>query len=428
MKKTQPKLIVSDAKGRIYGVSFLEAAGMKAGNFFRLKADDLIKIPYGSELFVLPDRMPVGYDPAEKRFISTKGLFPVAAFISPGYTATYNSCFIEKSGAAILPLFSYAAAALYKGDIYAAGLLVDREKRHDIRVLDMDLVKRNIKRYRDVFSANRLVRHLERCALQYGCAGAKGFFLSKYEAPLPSSPRCNARCMGCISYQPDKRCPVAQPRITFIPRPEEIADVAVYHIKNTADPVVSFGQGCEGEPLLCAAVLERSIRLIRKMTNAGMININTNASRPDTIIRLLDAGLDSVRVSLNSARKEYYSRYYRPRGYSFKDVLRSITIVKKKGRFVSVNYLVMPGFTDSTDEYEAFRDFLGQYKIDMVQWRNLNYDPLRYFRELRFSAEKSDLLGIREIIASLLADYPLLLSGYFNPSRAKISRLSAQRP
>ena len=35
---------------------------------------------------------------------------------------------------------------------------------------------------------NRLFRHLETCALTYGCPAAKNLFLCRYEAPLPTSP------------------------------------------------------------------------------------------------------------------------------------------------------------------------------------------------------------------------------------------------
>ena len=58
---------------------------------------------------------------------------------------------------------------------------------------------------------------------------------------------------------------------------EEIAEVALFHIDNVDDPVVSFGQGCEGEPLMVADVLEEAILLIRKETSKGIINLNSNS-------------------------------------------------------------------------------------------------------------------------------------------------------
>ena len=107
-------------------------------------------------------------------------------------------------------------------------------------------------------------------------------------------------------------------RITFVPSPEEIADVAAPHLAQAEQAVASFGQGCEGEPLLQGPTLLAALKLIRRQVSRGTINLNTNASRPETVARLVAAGLDSMRVSLNSARPEYYAAYYRPRGIWFR--------------------------------------------------------------------------------------------------------------
>jgi MoaA/NifB/PqqE/SkfB family radical SAM enzyme len=286
----------------------------------------------------------------------------------------------------------------------------------------MDRVRRNAVKLKSSFPHNRLIGHLKTCALAYGCPNAQNFFLSRYEAPLPVSPSCNARCSGCISYQVRTRCPAAQPRIAFVPRPHEIAEVALFHIENVRDPVVSFGQGCEGEPLLEALTVERAIRLVRRKTSKGTIHMNTNASRPKDMGRLFDAGLSSIRVSLNSVRDEHYMRYYKPRAYAFRDVVSSIKIAKKRGAFVSVNYLTMPGFTDSRDEFNALKIFIEAHRIDMIQWRNLNFDPLRYFRMLKVRIDRPDMIGIREVIGLLTREFPDLMMGYFNPSRLGMGR------
>lgn len=416
MKREIPRLPISDSRGNIYSHPSLEAAGMEGGRFFRFDPRELVKLPPGSRLFMLPSRMPVGYDPASGSFTALKGYLAVAAFTPPGYTVTYNSAYREASRPRMLPLFSYAALALYKGELYAAAIKVDDDPRHDARFIEMALVRKKARGLRRIFPNNRLVRHLENCALVYGCPNAQNFFLSRYEGPLPVSPVCNARCAGCISYQPRRRCPATQPRIGFVPRPEEVRDIALYHIEKTVNPIVSFGQGCEGEPLLAADIIEKAITMIRKMTSRGMININTNASVPGAISGLFDAGLDSMRVSINSVRKVYYERYYRPKGYSFKDVTKSIKIAKKKGGFVSLNYLTMPGFTDSKDEFYALRRFLSSYRVDMIQWRNLNYDPIRYFREIALEPPSAgSTLGIEKIIRLVKNHYPALVTGYFNP-------------
>jgi wyosine [tRNA(Phe)-imidazoG37] synthetase (radical SAM superfamily) len=428
MRRDHPQLLVADKKSRIFTIPEMNACGMEAGLFFKLSAKDIIELPSGSELFTMPDRHAIGYDAASKTFTridkhpySGAECFAVSAFISPGYTITHNACYMEKDNAAILPLFSYAAACFYKGKFYCAAIRVDRELRQNLRFMSIKKINSGIKQTRRLFPDNRLFQHLERCALCYSCPAAKNLFLGRYEAPLPTSPHCNSQCIGCISYQPDKRCSITQPRIEFVPSPEEIAQVALFHMDNVKDPVVSFGQGCEGEPLLSGDVIEESIKIIRAKTKRGIINLNTNASKPYTIKRLLKAGLDSMRVSINSAQKEYYIRYYKPRGYEFGDVLESIKAARQAKGFVSINYLSVPGFTDSVQESDAFIDLIKSTRPDMIQFRNLNIDPVYYFRSIRFSAQCDGLLGMREAIRRLKRQYPKLMLGYFNPSRRRIN-------
>jgi pyruvate-formate lyase-activating enzyme len=427
VKKATPKLAVSDTKGGIYIVPHIEAAGMKAGRFFGLEPDELVRLPAGSQILSLPNRAPVGYDPHRGDFASFANYSSVAAFTPPGYTITHNSAYKEIGNPRILPLFAYGAAAFYKGVLHAAAMRTDNDIRHDQRFMDMRKVAGNAVRFRKIFPKNRLIEHLQRCALSYNCPNAQNFFLHRYEGPLPTSPYCNASCHGCISYQPQRAFPPTQPRIEFVPTPEEVKEVALFHIYNTKDPIVSFGQGCEGEPLIAADTVEKAIRLIRKETDRGIININTNASRPHVVKKFFDAGLDSIRVSMNSVRNEYYTRYYKPRGYAFKDVAHSIKIAKERGRFVSINYLTMPGFTDSKEEFSALTVFIEKYLIDMIQWRNLNFDPVRYFDCLKFEAATSELIGVKREILLLKKRFPHLMMGYFNPSLSKMRHLKRSK-
>jgi len=50
----------------------------------------------------------------------------------------------------------------------------------------------------------------------------------------------------------------------------------------------------------------------------------------------------------------------------------------------------------------------------MIQWRNLNYDPLRYFKEMKISVDAREMLGVKEIISLLKKEFPDLRMGYFN--------------
>ncbi len=283
-------------------------------------------------------------------------------------------------------------------------------------------IKAGVKRMRRRLPGNRLCAHLEKCALIYGCPAGKNFFLQRYEAPLPTSSSCNARCLGCISLQAEGRIPSSQDRITFTPTPDEIAQVALTHIQQVPRAVVSFGQGCEGDPLMVADVLEQAIRKIRAATDKGTINLNTNGSLPEKIQALAAAGLDSLRVSMNSVRRECYTAYFRPRGYDFDDVAAGIDAALAAGVHVAVNYLNCPGFSDTPQERDALLAFLGDRPIQMIQWRNLNFDPLRYVHLMNNVVSHDPPLGMRRLLAEIQEAFPDLQYGYFNPPKEKYSR------
>ena len=422
--------LVADPEGRIIELPGYQALGMAGTTFTPLTAAGTIALPHGGELMMLPDRAPVLFCletgrvqiVAENPYAPGQSVFAVAAFNSPGYVNTHVSGFAENPGARMLPLFSYGAVGWHAGAFRTALIRIDREPRQDLRRMPRERIVAGIARLRRHMPQNRLRAHLERCALEYGCPAGKNFFLGRYEAPLPTSRACNARCLGCISLQTHPDIRSSQNRIDFSPSPEEIAEVALHHIRRVPRAVVSFGQGCEGDPLLAAEVIAPAIELIRRQTDRGTINLNTNASRPAVLAALFDAGLDSMRVSLNSVRPLCYNAYFRPRDYRFEDVTASIDLAAARDRFVAINYLNCPGVTDAPEEAEALWAFLRRHRIDMIQWRNLNYDPLRYLQAMAAAAPLGPPLGMGRLIAQLRRDFPHLMHGYFNPPREKWGR------
>jgi len=230
---------------------------------------------------------------------------------------------------------------------------------------------------------------------------------------LPTSPSCNADCLGCISLQPSECFPASQERIDFIPTANEVLGVALPHLEKAEDPIVSFGQGCEGEPLIQWRLLENSILKLRGKTDRGTINLNTNGSLPRVLEKLCEAGLDSVRITLNSPHSNYYKRYHRPGGYSFHDVINSLVSAKGKGIYTSINLLVFPGFTDREAEVEGLIELIRETNLDLIQMRNLNIDPDLYLKNMGSGWG----IGISKMIDILKKEFPSLQFGYFN--RAK---------
>jgi len=201
-------------------------------------------------------------------------------------------------------------------------------------------------------------------------------------------------------------------RISFTPIQREIVEVMQYHLASAHEPIISFGQGCEGEPLLEAKHIAQAIDTVRTHTARGTINMNTNASLPKKIELLCQAGIDSFRVSINSAQPHFYRRYFKPNGYGFADVLTSIAIAKKYRKFVSINLFVFPGFSDTAEEIKALTRFIDNTGIDMIQWRNLNIDPAHYTKKI--GRPSSQPLGISRLVKTIASVFPHLKMGYFN--------------
>lgn len=419
--RTRPSLVYADDAGNIIDLPELEMVGRSGREWKRLQPGEWIPLPEGSELFLLPSRLPVGYDRGKRRFTTlpaspydaTQAVRAVAAFMAPAHTQIYSAAYETLPGAPLLPLFAYTAVGWHKGQFVVAGIRVDRDERQDLCNFDPVRIRHNALNRMKREPKNRLVQHLGNCAIRYGCPAARNLFMTRWEAPLPTSPVCNASCLGCISRQDRADLCATQDRIKFVPTPEEIAGVAVPHLEKAPRAVVSFGQGCEGEPLLQAKTLGEAIELIRRATPRGTINLNTNGSRPDEVERLCRMGLDSIRVSMNSSRPAYYNTYFNPHGYTFDDVKRSIKVVKEHGKFASINYFVLPGFTDTEEEFDALCRLIGDTGLDLIQMRNLNIDPEWYLREM--DARGGKAMGILRLMERLKREYPALRFGYFNP-------------
>lgn len=419
--------IVADANGNIFELPDFMAVGASGPEFAVLTEGDSSPLPYGSELMRLPDRFPVVFDPragkvvtlAENPYEPGEPVFPVAAFNSPGWLVTRSCACEEASDASALPLFSYGAAGWGKGGFRSAAIQVDRERRQDLRLMDPERVRSGATAAKKRWPENRLRDHLEKCALTYGCPAAKNFFIGRCEAPLPTATACNARCLGCLSLQKGTDIPRCQERIAFTPTPEEIAEITLWHIRKVKQAVVSFGQGCEGDPLLAHRAIEPAVRLIREATDKGTINMNTNAGRPDLLAPILSAGLDAVRVSINSVREDCYDAYFRPVDFCFADVMKSIDAALSAGKFVSLNYLNAPGVTDSPEEFAALTRFLEKRPIHLIQWRNLNFDPNRYAAEMFRASPHGPPMGMANVVKSLKKRFKQLRHGYFNPPKER---------
>jgi wyosine [tRNA(Phe)-imidazoG37] synthetase (radical SAM superfamily) len=418
----QPFILYSDGEGNIFEDQSLYACGRSGWDALPVDEADWIELPEGGSLYELPGRRGIGIDVETGDMRLCEKGWAVAAFIPPAHTGLYLSAYETLPEAPTLPLFCYTAAGWSDEKFFVPALRIEPDIRQEASGYDAARIAKGAEKLLLAYPHNRLVKHLmENCCNTYHCPAARNLSLGRWECPVPVSPACNANCIGCISFQPqEETIHSTQDRLTFRPTAEEIVEFTVPHLQTAPFPIISFGQGCEGEPLLMWETIREAIIEIRKHTSRGSININTNGSKPEAVKALCDAGLNSIRVSMNSARKHIYESYYLPNNYVFEDIVDSLREVRAAGGWTSINYFVFPGMTDSEKEYEALRKLISGTGLNMIQWRNFNIDPDWYLGKIGCS-DTGEAMGVRQLMELLREEFPLLKFGYFNPPMERIS-------
>ncbi len=387
-------LAYCDRRGRIYFDQTVVPLA-DGGVVREARSDELIAAPPGTLPMILPQRRPLAIaGPAS-------GRYALAVALPAGYTRLLVPAYESEPDAPALPLFGYTFACVVDDALHVAAMHTDESEDWLPRNFVPGELEALLDRRLAEDSENRVLAQVAHCSRDYGCFTAQNVFLELGEAALPVSPRCNARCIGCISEQePQTHVPSPQQRISYEISAQELARVAVRHLERVEEGIVSFGQGCEGEPLLRSPAIARAIEAIREKRRNGTINLNTNGSMPQALGRCIDAGLDAVRVSLNSFRPAVYAAYYRPIGYGLEDVFASVRLAVERGLRVSLNLLTHPGVTDDAEEVAATNAFLCEVPVAMVQTRTLNIDPEWYFGAV---GRPSDPIGMRAALEEISA-------------------------
>lgn len=413
------KLLFADDTGRVYEHPRLLAL-VRGGVALGPPAP----LPAHATLAVLPGRRPVGLDPAtgdvvelSEARIGKRTVRPsaVAAVLPPGWTRSELPAFRTRAIAPVLPQWAYTAAAWdeEQGRHVAWALHTDKRRHWDPAAHSTPDLPGRVQA-RLARDDNPLLRQLAKCALEYRCFTAQNTFYERDEGAIPASSGCNARCVGCISEQPEDGPEASHQRIDRSPGAEEMARIGIAHLSRAPGrTMVSFGQGCEGEPLTRAREIAQAIRAMRAATARGSININTNGSLPANLALLIDAGLDACRISLNSAHAPLYEAYYQPVGYGWDEVEESIRLARRRGVYTALNLLTFPGVTDQEGEADKLCALVSRARVDQVQARSLAIDPEQYLALASHHAAGGPRIGIAGLLRRLKQARKGLVIGNF---------------
>lgn len=413
------KTLFARPDGSLIDFPGLEFAARNGNEIIIPEEAELIPLPQGATLCMMTEHAPIGRDAESGELYAMtenpykkkpEPICAVAALLPQGYTRTLLPAAVIEGRT--LPLLGYSAVCMKGEDFYVAAVQSDEQRKWKPTIYNTPQLESKIAAVKKLFPKNRIVKQLSNCSLEYGCFTAENMFYHRFEAGIPVSPACNADCIGCISLQSSECCPSPQQRINFAPTPQEIAELGIYHLTEAKEAIISFGQGCEGEPSLQHRNIAEAIGIIRAKTQLGTININTNAGNTEAIKALIEAGMDSFRVSLFSANAENYAAYHRPKNYSLDDVKASLRLMAEAKRYHSLNLLTYPGFTDTPVETAALIELINEYRVDLVQFRNLNIDP----QEMESFLPEEQGMGILPMLELLRKSCPNTEFGSFSRS------------
>jgi len=410
------KMIFARRGGEWLDIPALEMAGASGTKVVYPTKQELVPLPEGATLVMMPTAAPIGFRKETGEFLSLEEdpyeegggeVWAMAALLPQGFTRTLVPATLPARDP--LPLLGYTAVGIEKGRLMVAAIATDEHKRWHPQHYNTQQLEGLIAKRMAEMPQNRILRQLAHCSLEYGCFTAQNIFYRRWEGGIPVSPCCNANCIGCISLQPSECCPSPQQRIDFVPTAREVAEMGIAHLKEANSGIISFGQGCEGEPSLQWPVICEAIKMIRAQTAKGSININTNAGDSEAIAKIIEAGIDSLRVSLFSPIEEEYAAYHRPL-FPPSNVKVSLLLAKEAGIPVSLNLLTYPGFTDSPHRYCELVKLVKETQVRQIQLRNLNIDP--QIMEPFCQGERG--MGIAAMLRSLEQDFPDVKIGNYS--------------
>ncbi|ASS67842.1 MULTISPECIES: radical SAM protein [unclassified Paenibacillus] len=417
-------LVYADEQGNLYDHPDWIGLGRSGDVVVEIMDEELIPLPEGATLVGLPGTRPVGISSRTGEMEVLPGSYQaVGALLPQGYTRLNLPGYVKADKNAVLPLFGYTSVVWKDGGFHVAAERSDDPERWNPLNCDAKELNVKVEELLAKYPDNRLYKHLSHCALGYECLTASNTFLQRWEGAVPVSYSCNAGCFGCISEQPeDSAFPAPQTRMNFKPTVDEIVEIMLEQLK-TPDAIISFGQGCEGEPSTQARIIVEAMKRVREQTSMGYININTNAGLTDFMRAIVDAGLDLMRVSTISALDDHYNAYYKPRAYTLKNVEKSLRYAADQGVYTSINYLIFPGVTDREEEMEAMIEFVRRTDLKLIQMRNLNIDPEAYLNLI--PKARGEIYGMKQMLEIFREELPGVVIGSY--THVPPSRLARQR-
>src|SRR2546429_2521427 len=148
-------LLYSTPQGEIYEEPSLQAL---AFGEIPLREADLIALPDGATLSMMPNRLAVGQKRSGERQVLAKSRrWAVAALLPIGYTRTLLPAYEKLPDTDPLPFFGYSAVAGVNGHLYVAALKTDDPRKWHSRAFNRQKLERLVREKQENYPHNRII-------------------------------------------------------------------------------------------------------------------------------------------------------------------------------------------------------------------------------------------------------------------------------
>ena len=156
--------LFADENGEIFDEPEFLGLGRIGAETILLKPQDLIPLPEGADLMLLPQRQALGFK--NNKIVTLSGQ-AVAAILPAGYTRTYLPAYQEDANTKALPLYGYTAVVLYKDELHVAALKTDDATKWNPLGFNTKQLKKLVNKTKKELADNRIVEQLAKCSLQW---------------------------------------------------------------------------------------------------------------------------------------------------------------------------------------------------------------------------------------------------------------------
>ncbi len=192
---------------------------------------------------------------------------------------------------------------------------------------------------------------------------------------IETASACNLSCIHCPPHMKEFRNKVRKFGIMKI----ELFDKLMDEIDNHGVRRIALHK--DGEPLLHPKIIYILERV--KKYNNHIVYLTTNAHRLTKEISksILENKIDIINFSIGAATEEFYEKV---RGKNFKGVIDNILTfleLRNKSSFkprVIVQIINLKQFPEMKNELKLFRNFWGNYDVEIQEWENLTWGVFDY--------------------------------------------------